>query len=251
MRPLLLVLSLVFSGLLAAAEITLTNGEWPPYLGERLPHHGVASRIVEEAFALEGVAVHWEFYPWVRALRLAENGQRAGTAVWRRSAQREQAFFISAPVVESTYHFLHRKDRDFDWQRVEDLRDLRICATRSYYYGAAFQQAEAEGRLQVSRLSSDEQCLRQLLAGRTDVFPLDKVVALDMLHALFSATEREQLDFHPRPLHSDSLHLLLSRRMAGNAALIERFNHGLARLRASGKLEQYLGEALHPEGLAP
>ena len=251
MRPLLFLLSLVFSGLLAAAEVILTNGEWPPYLGEHLPHHGVASRIVEEAFALEGVEVHWEFYPWVRALRLAEHGQRAGTAVWRGSPQRERAFYISEPVVASAYHFFHRKDRAFDWQRVEGLRGLRICATRSYHYGAAFQQAEAEGRLQVNRLSSDEQCLRQLLAGRTDVFPLDKVVAFSMLHKQFSAAEREQLAFHPRSLHSDSLHLLLSRRVPGNAELLERFNRGLAQLRDSGKIEQYLAETLQPESVAP
>ncbi|WP_137889319.1 ABC transporter substrate-binding protein [Pseudomonas sp. 2FE] len=251
MRHLLLLLSLVFSGLLAAAEVRLTNGEWPPYLGQQLPHQGVASRIVAEAFALEGVEVHWEFYPWVRALKLAERGQRAGTAVWRSSLERERAFYISEPVVESAYHFFHRKDRAFDWQQVDDLRGLRICATRSYYYGAAFQQAEAEGRLRVNRLTSDEQCLHQLLAGRIDVFPMDKVVGLAMLQEHFGATERDQLSIHPKPLHSDSLHLLLSREVLGNAELMVRFNRGLARLRASGKIAQYLQEIQQPLSPAP
>lgn len=251
MRPLLFLLSLVFSGFLAAAEVTLTNGEWPPYLGQQLPHQGVASRIVAEAFALEGVEVHWEFYPWARALQMAERGQRAGSAVWTHSPERERSFFISEPVVEIAYHFFHRQDRAFAWQRLDELRGLRICATLGYNYGEPFQQAERDKRLQVRRLPSDELCFRQLLAGRTDVFPMDKVVGFAMLHQHFSAAERAQLSFHPKALRSDPLHLLLSRAVPGNAELMVRFNRGLARLRASGKVAQYLLEAQQPLSSAP
>lgn len=251
MRPFLLLLSLAFSGLLAAVEVILTNGEWPPYLGQQLPHYGVASRIVAEAFALEGVEVHWEFYPWARALQMAERGQRVGTAVWTHSPEREQRFFISEPVVESAYHFFHRKDRAFDWQRLDDLRGLRICGTLGYNYGEPFQQAERDKRLQVRRLPSDELCFRQLLAGRIDVFPMDKVVGFAMLHEHFSAADRAQLSVHPRALRSDPLHLLLSREVPGNAELMVRFNHGLAQLRDSGKVAQYLLDAQQPLSLAP
>jgi len=251
MRPLLLLLSLLFSGLLAAAEITLTNGEWPPYLGQQLPHYGVASRIVAEAFALEGVEVHWEFYPWARALQMAERGQRAGTAVWRHSPERERTFFISEPVVESGYHFFHRKDRAFAWQKLDDLQGLRVGGTLGYYYGEPFQQAERDKRLQVHRLPSDEMGFRLLLAGRLDVFPMDKVVGFAMLHEHFSAAERAQLSVHPKALRSDPLHLLLSRAVPGNAELMVRFNRGLAQLRKSGKVAQYLLEAQQPVSQAP
>jgi hypothetical protein len=86
----------------------------------------------------------------------------------------------------------------------------------------------------------------QLIAGRVDLFPMDKVVAFNMLHQHFSAAEREQLSFHPNPLRSDSLHLLLSRQVPGNAELIVRINQGLAQLRESGKVAQYLLEIQQP-----
>ncbi|HBX55051.1 substrate-binding periplasmic protein [Pseudomonas sp. UBA2684] len=251
MRALLLLFSLLFTNLAVADELRLTNGEWPPYLGAQLPHQGVASRIVAEAFALEGIAVSWEFHPWARSLQLAEKGQRAGSAVWLHSTEREQQFFISDPVIESGYYLFHRKGEDFDWHSVDDLHDLRIAGTRGYDYGAAFQQAEAAGALQVRRITSDELGFRQLLAGRIDVFPMDKVVGFDMLHQHFSAAERAQLSFHPKPLRSDSLHLLLSREVAGNAELIDRFNRGLRQLRASGKVAQYLLDVQQPLSLAP
>ena len=253
MRTLLLsaLFSLLSCGFATAESVRLTNGEWAPYLGEQLPHHGVASRIVAEAFALQGIDVAWEFHPWARSLQLAERGQRAGSAVWLHSRERENQFFISDPVVESGYYLFHRRGHHVDWQQIGDLQGQRIVGTRGYDYGAAFQQAEASGQLRVNRVTSDETAFRQLLAGRVDLFPMDKVVGFDMLHQHFSAAERAKLSFHPKPLRSDSLHLLLSRKVAGNAELIERFNRGLAQLRESGKIAQYLLEVQQPLSLNP
>lgn len=251
MRVLLLTLCLLCHGLAAAEEVRLTNGEWAPYLGARLPHHGVASRIVEEAFAATGIQVHWEFYPWARSMHLAERGERAGTAVWLRSPEREQRFFISDPVVESTYYFFHRKDRPLEWQQVADLKGVRLGGALGYDYGPAFQRAERDGQIQVKRLSGEEQGLRMLLAGRLDAFPMDKVVAFALLNDRFSPADRARMSYHPLPVRSDSLHLMLSRQVPGNAELIARFNKGLAQLRESGKVAQYLMEVQEPLSLAP
>ena len=249
MRYAFFLLVLLLGSAQAAEQVRLTNGEWPPYLGETLPYHGVASRIVAEAFALQGIEVQWEFHPWARSLKMAKQGVRDGSAVWFHNPERERHLHISEPVVESRYYFFHRKTHAFDWNDVTDLRGLRIAATRGYDYGEAFQRAEAAGELEVVRLTGDEQGLRQLLAGRIDVFPVDKVVGFDLLHQQFSAAERRLLSFHPVPLRSDSLHLLLSREVPGNAELMQRFNRGLARLRDSGKISQYLLEIQQPLSL--
>ncbi|TRO24391.1 transporter substrate-binding domain-containing protein [Ectopseudomonas mendocina] len=250
MRYAFLLLVLMLSSAQAAEQVRLTNGEWPPYLGETLPHHGVASRIVAEAFALQGVEVQWEFHPWARSLKMAEQGTRDGSAVWLANPEREQHFHISEPVVESGYYLFHHKTHAFDWNDVADLRGLRIAGTRGYDYGEAFQRAEAAGELEVVRLTGDEQGLRQLLAGRIDVFPVDKVVGFDLLYKKFSAAERQRLSFHRKPLRSDSLHLLLSREVPGNDELMQRFNRGLNQLRDSGKVSQYLLEIQQPLSLS-
>ncbi|VXB70436.1 substrate-binding periplasmic protein [Pseudomonas sp. 8O] len=250
MRYTFVLLVLLLGSTQAAEQVRLTNGEWPPYLGETLPHHGVVSRIVAEAFALQGVEVQWEFHPWARSLKMAEQGRRDGSAVWLANPEREQRFHISEPVVESGYYLFHRKNHAFDWNDVEDLRGLRIAGTRGYDYGEAFERAEAAGELEVARLTGDEQGLRQLLAGRVDLFPVDKVVGFDLLYQKFSAAERQRLSFHRKPLRSDSLHLLLSREVPGNAELMQRFNRGLNQLRDSGKISQYLLEIQQPLSLS-
>ncbi|AOE86868.1 substrate-binding periplasmic protein [Pseudomonas sp. TCU-HL1] len=251
MRVLLLAFYLLYHSLAAAEEVRLTNGEWAPYLGAKLPHQGVASRIVEEAFALEGIQVRWEFYPWARSMHLAERGERTGTAVWLRSPERELRFYISEPVVESTYYFFHRKGHPVDWNQVTDLKGVRLGGALGYDYGADFQQAERDGTIQVTRLSGEEQALRMVLAGRLDAFPMDKVVAFALLNDRFSSAERARISFHPHPVRSDSLHLMLSREVPGNAELIARFNRGLAQLQDSGKVAQYLLDVQQPLSLAP
>ncbi len=45
----------VSSSSVAEETIRLTNGEWPPYLSKNLKYYGISSRIVTEAFALEGL----------------------------------------------------------------------------------------------------------------------------------------------------------------------------------------------------
>lgn len=245
MRRLRLALSLLLLFLvspLRAETIYLTNGEWPPYLGEQLPHYGAASRIVTEAFAEQGIQVVWSFYPWSRALLLAERGKRDGAAIWLRSPEREARFHISDPVVESRYVLLHRADYPFEWSSMADLAKHRLGAAQDYFYGQDFTEAERSGLLQVKRLNSEEQGLRMLLAKRIDLFPIDEVVALAMLEDRFTPAQRSQLAAHARPLHSQPLHLLLSREIPANTERMRRFNLGLKVLRESGRIAGYLAQ---------
>ena len=55
--------------------IRLTNGEWQPLMSKNVPHHGIASHVVTEGFALVGVEVEYGFSPWKRAKKLARDGK--------------------------------------------------------------------------------------------------------------------------------------------------------------------------------
>ena len=48
--------------------IRLTNGDWQPFMSKNGPHHGIASHVVTEAFALVGVEVEYGFFPWKRSI---------------------------------------------------------------------------------------------------------------------------------------------------------------------------------------
>ena len=239
-----LVTSFVASAAFGGDRVRITNGEWPPYLSRDLPHYGIASRIVSEAFAREGIAVEYGFFPWRRGYEYALSGEWDGTAVWLRNPERDAAFHVSAPIVMSRYVFFHLKSFPFSWRTTKDLRGLLIGATRGYDYGEAFMTAARTGAIALEYSSSDEQNFARLLAGRIHLFPIDEQVGQAMLAKHFAPAEVARLTHDRKPLREDALHLLLSRKVAGNDARMVRFNRGLEALRKQGVVQRYLDEGM-------
>ncbi len=80
----------------AGKTIRITNGEQEPYLSEYVPHYGLYSHIVSEAFKLEGITIKWGFFSWVRALKIAEQGKKwDASAVWWPSEENKKEFMVS------------------------------------------------------------------------------------------------------------------------------------------------------------
>ena len=74
--------------LFASAEtITLTNGEWAPYMGKKIKEYGISSFIVTRAFEKEGITVKFKWYPWKRAMKKAKEGTFHGTLVWKKNKE--------------------------------------------------------------------------------------------------------------------------------------------------------------------
>ena len=57
----------------APPRVRLANGEWPPYTSLNLPNLGCDSQVVTEAFALEGIGVEYDFFPWARGTCLLQS----------------------------------------------------------------------------------------------------------------------------------------------------------------------------------
>jgi len=227
--------------------IRLTNGEWPPYLSQDLEHYGVVSRVVTEAFALEGVKVEYGFFSWKRAYELAKEGEWDGSLVWLYTPEREEYFHYSEPVMYCNYVFWHLKSYEFDWDNIEDLEGVTIGGTWGYFYEEAFSNLEKAGKVQVEWVSQDELNFEKLLKGRIDIYPQDIYVGQSMLQKNFAPQQIQLLTYHPRPISVDPMCLILSRKVEENERLIILFNRGLERLRQNGKLDEYLTEMLGEE----
>lgn len=245
LKRLLLSVATILVALSTHAEVssvTLANGEWPPYLSEKLPYNGSVSRIVSEAFASEGITVHYQFFPWKRALEEARHGNLDGTVVWTKTADRENSFLFSKEVLASRTVFFYRKAKPVQWSQLADLAPLMLGGTLGYNYGAEFDKLEKSGALKVERIPSDEQNLAKLLAGRIDAFPIDIEVGMYMLDLHHGKDGMEKLAAHPKTVVSEPLYLMISRKSPNADILMKHFNAGLAKLRANGKYEQYMRE---------
>ena len=224
--------------------IRLTNGEWQPFLSKDVPHHGFASHIVTEAFALVGVEVEYGFFPWKRSMKLAREGTWDGSAIWGTSEERLQNFHFTDAVVPTTYVFFHLKTTAFDWDDYDDLGDLKVGGTVEYSYSNAFEAAEAAGVFRTIRGRSDEVSLKNLLKGRIDVFPGAVMVTYEQIRDTFSEQEAALFTHHAKPIVNKPLFVLLNKDVPGNERMRDLFNEGLRQLKASGRYDQIIADAL-------
>jgi polar amino acid transport system substrate-binding protein len=237
---LLLVLNLSTSVSVQAQEtVRLTNGDWKPWLSEELEHSGVVSHIVTEAFALQGIEVEYEFYPWKRGYKLAAKGKFDGSVVWSRKHAREAEFYYSEPVFSDEKVFFHLNSFAFSWNTMDDLEQVVIGATLGYAYGNDFDEADKAKKIKVQRVPNDETNIKNLLAGRIQVFPCNRGVGYELINGL-SADQAQLLTHNTKTLSSKPYHLIVSRALGEKGQhIINEFNKGLAKLRESGKLAEY------------
>lgn len=241
----LLLLGLLWVPLCFAAptSVTLANGEWPPLLGEKLPHYGYASKIVSRAFALKGIQVKYKFFPWKRALEEARSGRVAGTLLWTSNSDRQKDFLISQPVYRSKTVLFYHRNHPIHWQQLSDLKGKYIGVTNGYSYGEAF-NAQIKNRTFFADLANtDEQNFAKLLAKRIDAFPCEEIIGMHMIRNDFNDEALQQINISSKPVHEEPMYLLISRRDPNAVQLIQRFNAGLAQMKREGELDAILKKA--------
>ena len=118
----LLFLILLPTSLVAQDKIRITNGEWPPYLSQKLPHYGYASHLVKEAFSAVGVEVEYGFFPWRRSFEYARNGKDFtdeeiwhGTIVWVYTEERAKEFLYTDVAITETEMLFYLKSSPLKW----------------------------------------------------------------------------------------------------------------------------------------
>ncbi len=136
--------------------------------------------------------------------------------------------------------FFHRTSFPFEWQTIEDLKGLNVGATLGYFYGKPFEKAEKSGLFNVFRLPEDKTNFINLVRGRTQLFPQDKLVGYSMIRKQFPKNQWKTLTHSSKPLHTSSLHLVFPRINKRSERLLSIFNKGLKKMKASGELQQYL-----------
>ena len=196
----------------STSVIRLANGDWVPFAGENLPGYGCDSHVVTEAFSQAGYSVKFGFFTWARAIRLAEIGEWDGTLEWADTPEHRSSFYISSePLSEQEWVFFYRADQPFQWQSLDDLKDKKVGITRGYTYSDLLNDYIKTKKIIIEEATNDEANFKKLIAGRIDIFPMEKTVGMAMLNQLFSQEERDAIRFHNKPLGIFQPHLLLAK----------------------------------------
>jgi len=172
--------------------------------------------------------------PWRRALSEIESGA-AGVGGLYQTAERLARFDYSEPLfVERINVYMPRGPATY--RGLTDLHGKRVGVIRGWSYGDEFDEARRTGTVLVEEVTSDEQNLRKLEAGRLDAALAIEEAAGPRLKQYPGVQRAGTLAEKPT--------FLAFHKSARMGAFLERFNAALARLKKSGEADRILAQEL-------
>ncbi len=159
----LFIAFLIFCSMKSFADegiIMLTSAEYPPYYGETLLNRGPVTEIIIEAYKKVGYDVIVDFYPWVRAEKLAEYGKYDGMFPPWLTEKRKGYFAFSDPLFPNEIGFLARKELNITYITYDDLQEYTIGIGRGYANPEGFDTTI----LKVDEATTDLQNIQKLIS---------------------------------------------------------------------------------------
>ncbi|MBU2710114.1 substrate-binding periplasmic protein [Zooshikella harenae] len=224
--------------------ITLSNGEWPPFLSKKYKKYGAGSHIVTEAFKTQGINTEYVFHPWIRSMEMAKKGRVDATLLWSKSKEREEYFYFSNPVITLRYVFFHRVDMDFDWHNINDLKQYKIGVTRGYYYGEIIDNGIKNGVLNTEVANTDLLNFKKLITGRIQLFIIEPEIGYELLNQHFSGSVKSLVTNNSRPTKEKKMYVLISKESPKALYWLEKFNKGLDIIERSGLIDKIMDDVL-------
>ena len=153
----------------AAAALTLTTEEYPPFNysadgGKTIV--GSSSELLREALRRSALQATITLYPWQRAFNMALRDKDSCVYSTTRTAAREKRFKWVGPLADSTWVLFARADSPIQASTLAELKPFRIGG----YQGdakAAFLKAQG---LTLDEAVNEEQNIRKLDAGRIELW---------------------------------------------------------------------------------
>jgi len=227
-----MVCSLLFTPAAGAQEtVLLLTGEWDPYVSETVDNYGFAAEVVSYAFIAAGFEPRFEFATWNRCEAQIKSGAVLATFPHELTEEREKFAIFSSPIAMSSSFFFYMKERleNFSFTSLENLQDYTIGGVKGYYYVPMFQRAG----LNVDYASSATFSFKKLYLGMIDVLPENEFVGWKIINKLYP-NELYKFGTSTKALNESSLHLMVSRRFPGSAAVLQKFNQGLESIMQKG-----------------
>ena len=235
-RALALIGLLLLTQSAAAEKLRLVADSWPPFSDATLVNGGLATDIVSTALARAGYASDFEQVPWARALLGVGEGRYDVLVNAWYTEERTKLGQFSGEYLLNRVRFLKRKDAPIEYNNLQQLHTYPIAVVRGYAYSPAFDE---DVSLQKVPVHSFAMAVRMLAADRVKLTLEDEYVARYYL-AREPAKVRNAVEFLPKPLSENSLHILVSLKHPHHEQIVAGFDREIAEMKADGSYERLM-----------
>jgi len=220
----------------AAEKLRLVADAWPPFTDATLVNGGLATDIVSTALARAGYASDFEQVPWARALLgVGEGRYDVLVNAWYNDDRTKLGQF-SDEYLLNRVRFIKRKDAPIEYNNLQQLHTYPIAVVRGYAYSSEFDEDAALQKVPVHNFAM---AVRMLAADRVKLTLEDEYVARYYL-ARESAKVRNSVEFLPKPLSENSLHILVSLKNPEHEQIVAGFDREIAAMKADGSYERLM-----------
>ena len=220
----------------AAEKLRLVADVWPPFTDATLVNGGLATDIVSTALARAGYASDFEQVPWARALLGVGEGRYDVLVNAWYNYERTKVGQFSAGYLINRIRFLKRKDAPIEFNDLQQLHSYPIAVVRGYAYSAAFDEDESLQKIPVHGFAM---AVRMVAADRVKLTLEDEYVARYYL-ARESPKVRNAVEFLPKSLSENSLHILVSLKNPQHEQIVAGFDKAIAAMKADGSYERLM-----------
>ena len=219
-----------------AQKLRLVADAWPPFTDATLVNGGLATDIVSTALARAGYASDFQQVHWARAmLGLGEGRYDVLVNAWYNE-ERTHVGQFSAEYLLNRVRFIKRKDAPIEYNDLQQLHTYPIAVVRGYAYSPEF---DGDAALQKVPVHNFAMAVRMVAADRVKLTLEDEYVARYYL-ARESPKVRNAVEFVPRPLSENSLHILVSLKNPDHEKIVAGFDREIAGMKADGSYERLL-----------
>ncbi|MHC8353426.1 substrate-binding periplasmic protein [Pseudomonas sp. RT4P38] len=220
----------------AAEKLRLVADAWPPFTDATLLNGGLATDIVSTALGRAGYASDFEQVPWARALLGVGEGRYDVLVNAWYTDDRTKLGQYSGEYLLNRVRFLKRKDTPIEYNNLQQLHTYPIAMVRGYAYSPAF---DGDVSLQKVPVHSFSMAVRMVAADRVKLTLEDEYVARYYL-AGESSKVRNAVEFLPKPLSENSLHILVSLKNPRHAQIVAGFDREIAAMKVDGSYERLM-----------
>ena len=236
--------SLIWSGFIAAGSVKFAIGEWEPYTGHKMEGYGMVTEIVTAACTAGGLKAEYEFFPWRRAEWCVEAGTHFATFPYQGTNERAAKYYFSETLCKSSNGILLHKGNprtaNFVYCKPEDLKGLTI----GIIAGAdAVKLPLQKMEINAVEVQTVDQNIRKLESDRIDCLIEDRPVIYQALKNVFGSDtgKLDQFQFMEKGFgDATEYKLLVSMKYPDARELLEKFNAGLKKIKASGEYQKIL-----------
>jgi polar amino acid transport system substrate-binding protein len=217
-----------------AQKLRLAGDAWAPYADVSLLNDGLSTDLIRTALSRAGYTTEYEQVPWARAIHgIGEGRYDILINAWY-SDDRTRIGQFSGEYMVNRLRFLKRKTSTVDYQSLTQLHPYSIAVVRSYAYSPAF---DSDAELKKVLVASFSTAVRMLAAGRVELTVEDEYAARFALSREPDEV-RDNVEFLPKSLSENSLHILVSLKNPDHEKIVADFDKAIAAMKADGTYDK-------------